>query len=160
MPVFDKRTLSAATSSKPAIRHLLLLAGLSLGLSLSCTAGPQLDFGGDWIDNAAQNTRLGNLKVDSHAIAIAGVASYSVEYLGLLGSGELFKVDAVDRHPDPLGCGPRESVTYIVIVPLPAVPGTTKAAVQLILYGGSERPKPSNLEADPAVCVAHPFSRG
>jgi len=137
------------------LRALAFLVAL-----LSCGgAWPLSDLSGDWLDNAADNARIGNLTFTKDTIRIGHVVSYSVTGAGPFGSGQLFKVIKANRYPDPMGCGPNGKVSYIVVQPLADSPGTRQQAMRLIFYGGTVEPDAGTIDADPAVCEVHPFGR-
>jgi hypothetical protein len=114
---------------------------------------------GEWTDNAPRGTRIGNLTISEKSINIAGFATYSVDPVGMFGSGELFRVRSVRPTPDPAGCGPQSTLTYIVIEPIKLEPIIKLVAIRLILYGGSYSPQLNTISADPAVCEIHAFTR-
>jgi hypothetical protein len=139
-----------------AVTLAAVLAVSGLAVATEITA----DFAGAWSDNAAGSTAIGRLTVEPNRIEIKHFARYDVVASGSFGKGSLFKVTAVDRSEDPMGCGPTDHVTYIIIVPLPRGEGTPQQGIMVIFYGGTTAPDPATINDDVMVCGTHSFGRG
>jgi hypothetical protein len=135
-------------------------AGVLLAAGLGASALAGADFTGSWSDNIVGSMSIGTMTVKPDAIDFRRGARYSVVAAGSFGAGDLFKVAGVNKHRDPMGCGPNDRVTYIAIAPLPPLVGTTRQSIKVIFYGGNTAPDPSTYKDDPFVCDTHPFGRG
>ncbi len=120
------------------------------------TAGP---WDGTWQDLDPAATRIGAITIRPHRVSIAGFATWTVGPADPFGDGAIVRVQSVQPHTDPAGCGPTGAVTYIVIRPQPMEPVLHRHGIAVIFYGGLERPTPAGLATDPGVCEIHPFSR-
>lgn len=108
------------------------------------------NYDGHWDDNGNQITRLGNLTIKNDAILISGVADYKVTRVGKFGSGKTYKVVNVNKSPDPLGCGPRNKVTYISILPQGNLAGLKQKFILLLFYSGK---KPPDIKLIKMICL-------
>ena len=130
-------------------------------LTLMTTAEPALaaaDFTGKWTDNASAMKRIGNLTIGRKQITL-GRTAWSVAATGDFGDGEYFRIAGVNRHSDPMGCGPHDKVTYILVVPVAQDPGSPRRAVMVTFYSGEDAPVAATLASSMDVCRTHPFGR-
>jgi len=135
-------------------------AGIFFAVGLDGFALAGEDFMGLWSDNIAGAMSIGTMTVKSDTIDFKRAARYSVIAAGSFGAGQLFKVTGVNKQRDPMGCGPNNRVTYIAIIPLPPLIGTTRHSIRVIFYGGNTAPNPATYKDEPFVCDSHPFGRG
>jgi hypothetical protein len=135
-------------------------AGVLLAAGLGAYALAAEDFMGSWSDNIAGEMSIGTMTVKPDTIDFKRSARYSVVAAGSFGAGGLFKVTGVNKQRDPMGCGPNDRVTYIAIMPLPPLVGTTRQNIKVTFFGGDAAPDPSTYKDAPFVCDTHPFGRG
>lgn len=138
-------------------RALNWIVGILL-MGYCCVACSNNDFTGEWSDNATVSSQIGTLFVAIKTISI-GNRIYSVASANPFGSGVIYRVLKVSRHPDSLGCGTTGKVQYLILLPMTATLGTSQAAIRVIFYGGSQAPTSTNIDDDPAVCAVHSFGR-
>jgi hypothetical protein len=136
-----------------------VFAGVLFAAGFGAFALAGEDFMGSWSDNIAGEMSIGTMTVKPDTIEFKRSARYSVVAAGSFGAGDLFKVTGVNKQRDPMGCGPNDRVTYIAIMPLPPLVGTTRQNIKVTFFGSNAAPDPSTKD-DPFVCDTHPFGRG
>jgi hypothetical protein len=115
---------------------------------------------GHWTDaSAGTSGALGDLTITTDRVSIAGIESWQISPTGPLGDGQLFQVTHADKTPDPLGCGPDSSVSFIAITPIAADPGIVGPEIKLLFFAGKTPPNPETVGQDRRLCETHPFAR-
>ena len=75
---------------------------------------------GHWTDaSAGTAAAIGDLTVAPDRLAIAGLETWRVSPQAAFGSGQLCRSAGPAATPDPLGCGPGSTVSFIAIMPIP-----------------------------------------
>lgn len=138
------------------ILKAILILFLVTGSTYACAYGK---YDGKWYDNGNQITRIGNLIIKKNTITISGLAKYKVSLVGNFGKGVTYRVESVNRHPDPLGCTKNSNVTYISIIPKGKLIGLNKDWIMVLFYGGKSPPNIKTYSNDMYVCEMHPFSK-
>ena len=115
---------------------------------------------GHWTDaSAGTAAAIGDLTVAPDRLAIAGLKTWRISPQAAFGSGQLFRIAGPAAAPDPLGCGPGSTVSFIAITPIPADPGMTGPGIKLLFFSDAAPPDPAKAGRDPRLCETHPFTR-
>ena len=115
---------------------------------------------GHWTDaSAGTSAALGDLTVAADHMSLSGVESWQTSSQGQFDSGQLFQVTHTDKTPDPLGCGPGSTVSFIAIIPIAADPGIAGPGIKLLFFADKTPPDPAAVGQDRRLCETHPFTR-
>lgn len=112
--------------------HIILVSFLPF----SCHSVAAIKFSGTWLDNASDNIQLGTIVITENKFTIINKVSYSIAKVITSGKSAIDKISSVSKTPDPMGCGPSQKVTYIVVSPLKPPVGMKQAGIYFYYYGG------------------------